>query len=258
MRAADALIERISASSRIPSAARRREVTRELHAHIDDLIETARQAGRSEEEIERLLLSRFGDPAPFARNFAWVYRRERAMCAIFGFALASIALASVITAGTLATQAGVAAGFGTPLARSLAPQHTFLESRDIFATAALYLAALSLERLFQRRASLKAIALLSALTTALAACLAAAGAHTSFLIFGFAAAVLLRAVQLALPHPAARFAAAITGFGSFGAWMWGGSAASTANWLILGAGYQLMTTLAARFDRRLFHRLQLF
>jgi hypothetical protein len=48
------------------SEKRRREVLRELRAHVEDFVSAGRQSGSSEEEIERLLLERFGDRDRFA------------------------------------------------------------------------------------------------------------------------------------------------------------------------------------------------
>jgi hypothetical protein len=73
----DRLIDEIMAASRIPSEKRRREVLRELRAHVEDFVSAGRQSGHGEEEIERLLLERFGDQRQIAQQFAWVYRRER-------------------------------------------------------------------------------------------------------------------------------------------------------------------------------------
>src|SRR5215813_5201518 len=76
MTTAERLIDEIMAASRIPSEGRRREVLRELRAHVEDFVSAGRQSGRSEADIERLLVERFGNPQQIARQFAWVYRRE--------------------------------------------------------------------------------------------------------------------------------------------------------------------------------------
>ena len=262
MRAADALIEEIAVSSRIPSGKRRREVVRELRSHVDDFVLMARGAGHPDEEIERMVLANFGDPLQFGRNFAWVYRRERAMLRVSVFALSTVAVASLIAAGTLAVQAGVAAGFGVPLLRALGSRHTIIESVDILATVAMYVGILSLEKLFDRRRFLKAVALLSILFAALLGCLAAAGSGAGFLIFGFANAIFLRTVQVIMRSQVARFGTVLVCFVLFGALVWGRSLGfpyaitACASWLVGGLGYQLMTGLAERVDRGLCNRLQ--
>src|SRR5579863_7470443 len=161
MRAADALIDKIVASSGIPSGKRRREAASELRSHVEDLVLFARSAGHADDEIERMVLERFGDPRQMARNFAWVYRRERAVLALTVFTLSTVAVATVIAAAVLAAQAGLAIGFGIPLPRVLASRHTVIEAIDILATVAAYTGFLSLEHLFDRRAFQKTIALLS-------------------------------------------------------------------------------------------------
>ena len=77
MRAADQLIDSIVNSSQIPSGKRRGEIQRELRSHIEDFVVAAREAGRDQDEIEKLVLANFGDPGQIAQGFAWVYRHER-------------------------------------------------------------------------------------------------------------------------------------------------------------------------------------
>jgi hypothetical protein len=263
MRAADALIEEIVASSQIPSGKRRREVVRELRSHIDDFVLDARGAGHREDEIERMILANFGDPRQVGRDFAWVYRRERALLRLCVFALSTLAVASLSAVGTLMVQAGVAAGFGIPFLRTLGTRHTIIEAADIFATVAAYVGILSLERLFGRRRFPKAIAGLSLIFAILLGCFAAAGAGAPFLIFGFANAIFLRSVQVMWKAQAARLGAALVCFGLFGVWLWARSpgfqysvTASLVSWLVMGLGYQVMTGLAMRMDRGLSDRLQ--
>jgi hypothetical protein len=74
---ADELIDRIVSSSRIPSGRRRREIQRELRSHIEDFVLAARESGRDQSEIEKLIIAHFGDPDQIAKGFFWVYRHER-------------------------------------------------------------------------------------------------------------------------------------------------------------------------------------
>ena len=53
MATTERLIDEIMAASRIPSEKRRREVSRELRAHIEDFVSAGRRSGRDEEDIER-------------------------------------------------------------------------------------------------------------------------------------------------------------------------------------------------------------
>src|SRR5436309_254971 len=115
MRAADELIEQIVNSSQIPSGKRRQEIQRELRSHMEGLIAVAREAGRDDDEIEKLVVASFGDPAEIAGGFGWVYRRERAMARVGVFLLSSLAVTSLMLATILALQTGMALGLGRPV-----------------------------------------------------------------------------------------------------------------------------------------------
>src|SRR5712691_7258942 len=97
MCAADELIQKIVDSSHLPSGKRRQEVQRELRSHIEDFMLAGREAGREDDEIERLVLANFGDPGQIARGFAWVYRHERRMLRILVFVLSTVVLASLLS-----------------------------------------------------------------------------------------------------------------------------------------------------------------
>jgi hypothetical protein len=258
MRPTDNLIEEIVTSSRIPWGKRRREVVRELRSHVDDFVLVARDAGHAEEEIERMVLSSFGDPHQMGCNFAWVYRRERAVLCLSVLGLSTLAIAILVAAGVLAVQAGVAAGFGIPFPKTLGSRHTIIESFDILATVAAYVGILSIERLFQRHRIPKAMATLSLIFAALFGVCAAAGMRAPFLVFGCTSAIFLRTVQTIWNGQAARLVTVATCFGLFGVWLstrWPGFPSSAgvtcASWLVMGIGYQLMTGLAVRADRRI-------
>src|SRR5215472_1540387 len=100
MTTAERLIDVIMAASRISSERRRREVLRELRAHVEDFVNAGRQSGRSEEEIEGLLVERFGDPKQIAGQFAWVYRRERAALHLGAFLISTVVVGALICAAT--------------------------------------------------------------------------------------------------------------------------------------------------------------
>jgi hypothetical protein len=258
------LIEQIVSSSRIPSGKRRRELLRELRSHVEDFVLNARSAGHAEAEIEKQVVARFGDPHLIGQNFAWVYRRERAALHFFVFGLCTLAVATLIAAGVLAMQAGLWAGLGVPVLRTLGSRHTLIEAADILATVAAYVGIISLERLFGRRGTWKAVALLALCFAVLFVAFAAAGIRAPFLVLGFANAFFLRTVQMLLKGRLAQFAAVVPAFGLFGVvLLWVRSPglpysviATSASWLLMGIGYQVMTGLAARFDRGLFNRLQ--
>jgi hypothetical protein len=248
MRATDALIEKIIHRSQIPSGKRRREVERELRAHIEDFVMSAREAGYGEDEIERMAIASFGDPLEVARNFGWVYRQERAMLRFRVFGLSTAAVAILIAAGTLAVQAGVAAGFGVPFS----VRHTRIEVFDILATVAVYVGMISVERAFPSwRTWQMMIACVAGASVGLAL-------HAPFLTIGFAGAAFLRMLR----GRALRWAAAPLGFGAVGILFWmrlQGAyplAAGVASWMVTGAAYQAMTSLAARVDRELWTKLE--
>src|SRR5260370_8213740 len=131
----DRLIDEIMAASRIPSEKRRREVLRELRAHVEDFVSAGRQSGRGEEDIERLLLERFGDPRQIARQFAWVYRRERAALCLGAFLISTVVVSLVISAAALPIQAGMAFGVGAPGLPVFGSRHTPIPPLDLLATA---------------------------------------------------------------------------------------------------------------------------
>jgi hypothetical protein len=264
MRAADELIDCIVNSSRIPSGMRRRDVERELRCHIEDFVAAAREAGRGQDEIEKLVLANFGDPGQIAEDFAWVYRHERRRLRVFAYTLSTVLLASSLLAAVLAMQAGLAFGFGTPILRVLAGRHTVIEALDILASVAVYLGLTALENLFESHRFQKAVFLLTGIVALLIVSCAAAGLHTAFLIYGLVNGVFFRAIQLFVTPTFARLSIVVICFPLAGLVLallrspvsQVAPAATCASWLVMGAGYQLMTHLAARVDAALFNGLQ--
>jgi hypothetical protein len=261
---ADELIENIVNLAQIPSQKRRQEVQRELRSHIEDFIFAAREAGRDDDEIEGMLLANFGDPAQIARGFAWVYRHERRLLRAFVFVLSTMVLASFLSAAILTMQAGVAFGFGIPILNVLASRHTAIEALDILSSVAAYVGFTSLEQLFDGQRFQKAAGLLTLILTISIALCAAAGVHKAFLIFGFVNGVFFRAIQVFIRRRMARIAIVVACFalaGLVSSLLWSpalqfAGAVNCTSWLIMGAGYQLMTDLSARVDTALFDSLQ--
>ena len=246
MTTAERLIDEIMAAARIPFERRRREVLRELRAHMEDFVSAGRQSGRREEDIERLLLERFGDPRQIARQFAWVYRRERAALCLGAFLISTIVVSLVISAAAITTKAGMALGVGAPVLRVFGSRHTAIEALDILATAAAYVGLITLGRFFGRPFAVLAV-------------FAATGLPPQFVLFGFSNGAMLRGVQIAVRHPAARLGAVLGCFAVLGAVFFhptlSAFAASAASWLITGSAYYLMTHVAARVDQALLGRL---
>jgi hypothetical protein len=258
---ADEVIRNIVNSSQIPSGKRRQEILRELRAHVEDVMLAAREAGHGDDEIQRLVLADFGDPDQIARDFAWVYRHERAILRLSAFLVSTLAVASLLSAGILAMQAAVAIGFGRPLLKVIASRHTVIEALDILFTVATYMGFLSLEKLFDRHRFQKAIALITlAFAVAVAGC-AAVNVHAPFLIFGFVNGVFFRSIRQLLKRRMARTVIAVAGFALAGLVLFqlrssGFQYAVALSWLVMGAGYQLMADLSPRVDAVLFDGLQ--
>jgi hypothetical protein len=263
VRVADELIASIVKCSRVPSV-RRREIQRELRSHIEDFVVAAREAGRDQDEIERAVLSNFGDPGQIAQDFAWVYRHERRRLRILAYTLSTVILAGSLLAGVLAMQAGLAFGFGAPIVKVVASKHTLIEALDILASVIAYLGLTSLEDLFESHAFQKAAFLLAAVCTILIVACAAAAWHPTFLLYGLVNAVFFRAIQLFVTPKVARvgivvicFPLAGLAFAMLRMPVSDVSLAPTcASWLVMGVGYQLMTHLAARVDAALLSGLQ--
>src|ERR1700730_6333587 len=161
MQTADRFIQEIVSSSQIPSERRRKEVLRELKAHVEDFVAVSRDAGHTDEETQRLVFANFGDPQEIAKQFAWVYRRERAILHIAVFVMSTIVVASSIAVVVMTMRAGIALGLGVPLLRMFSPRHTIIEAMNMLSTAAAYVGLISLEKLFESRAFQKAAASLA-------------------------------------------------------------------------------------------------
>src|SRR5262245_1612551 len=254
MTAAERLIDEIIAASRIPFARRRRQVLGELQAHMEDFVSARRQSGRSEAESKHQLMERCGHRQQIARQFAWVYRRERAALDIGAFLISTVLVSLVISAAAIAIQAGMAFGFGAPVLGVFVSRHTAIEALDILATAAAYVGLISLGRFVGRP-----LAVLAAVAAGLLAVFVAVGLAPQFILFGFANGALLRGIQVAVRHPAARLGAVLACFGVLGAVFFHPSssalAVSATNWLIMGSAYHVMTHVAGRVDRALLGRL---
>lgn len=98
----DRIVSRVILLAKLPGKKRRREVEKELRAHLDDLAEEARSQGYDDETAARIVRLRFGQPADVAAAFASVYAPERLAKRILQSAI-------LVTASTVA----VAAVIGT-------------------------------------------------------------------------------------------------------------------------------------------------
>jgi hypothetical protein len=266
MQITDELIRDIVNGSQIPSEKKRQAVMRELRSHLEDSILAAREAGRSDDEIRRMVLAGFGDPDQVAQGFAWVYRHERAMLRVAAFLLSTLAVASMLSAAVLAMQAGVAVGFGSSVLGVIASRHTVIEALDILSTVVAYVGFISIEKLFDGHRFRKALAALTLTFAIAAAGCAAANVPAPFLVFGFVSGVFLRTMQVFMKSSLVRTGVAITCFAAVGllslqahpSVLQYAVARNLTSWLVMGAGYQLMAGLAPRVDEALWNGLQRF
>ena len=259
MHSMDELIEGILNGSEIPPGKRRSDIQRELRCHIEDFVVAARERGRGQDEIEKLVLAHFGDPGQIARGFAWVYRHEVRSLRLSAYLLSTVLLAASLLAAILAIQSGLALGLGTPLMNVVASRHTAIEALDILASVAAYLGLISLEGLFKTYAFQKSVFMLMAIIVTLALAGGAAGLHIKFLIFGLVNGVFFRTIQRLVIRKVARagiVAICFLLFGFISALMWSPASpifrlATCASWLAMGAGYLVMTDWAGRLNRAL-------
>ncbi|MEW6737957.1 MAG: permease prefix domain 1-containing protein [Acidobacteriota bacterium] len=154
------LIEKILASSGIVSARRRREVARELRAHLEDAIEEARAAGHNEAEIEELVLLRFGEPQEVAEQFADVYCAERFMAYFIYCFLLVVGSLVVVSAFVGTVQISLAVGMGYGAAWAFPRGHLVWEIALLTGLTLGYLSLYFVERLFNRLRLVKAFLLM--------------------------------------------------------------------------------------------------
>jgi hypothetical protein len=260
----DELIARVVGLSKIPSQKRRQAVVAELRAHLEDCMLAARESDHAGDQIDQLALANFGDPDEIARGFARVYRHDWMMLRISVFLLSTITVAGLVSGTILAMQAGVAIGFGIPLVKILASRHTVIEILDILSTVAAYLGLISMETLFRHHRLQKAIALLALGIGVLTALSDATNIHARFLVFGFVNGVFFRATQVLIKNRGTRTAITAACFALAGVISFQlqpaisqiAIAVNCTSWLVMAAGYQLMTKVATRVEAALFEGLQ--
>lgn len=260
----DDMVEKIVSSSKVPSGRRRREIARELRAHIEDFVLIAREAGHTEDEIGRLVAANFGNPREIADEFAAVYRFERAVLRISVFLLATLAASSFISTVVLGVQASMAIGLGVPVARVFAGHHLRLETFYIFCTVVAYVGLLSLEKLFDRARFGKAVASLGLLFTFAGFGLSVLDVPVQILFSAFASGLLLRTIQMFIKNKFARIGAATSLFGVFGLLAAYRQSPGVGNeaalqllvWLAIGLCGYLLTSFSGRVDRALSNGFQ--
>ena len=194
MDACDDLIRRIVSQSGIMTPRGRRDLQRELRAHLEDAIEEARSQGYDEANIPRIICDRFGDPDEIAHEFALAHRVERRAISMV-YSVAWLGLSMLTVAGLiLALQLAVAVCSG------MSPSNAFSHLREemiSFGSLALgYMGLYLEERLFQNRRFIKAFAVNSALFTFLFT-LTFFAMHLTALtpVLAFVSGVAVRALQ---------------------------------------------------------------
>jgi hypothetical protein len=142
----DRILFRVILLANLPGNKRRREVAKELRAHMDDLAEEARSLGYDGDAAARLVRMRFGEPEEVAAAFASVYRPERlARCVLQSAILVSVStMAVVIVVGAVQSIAAICTA--ASIVSTLRDIH-----REVFGFAAITAGYCSLyagERLF--------------------------------------------------------------------------------------------------------------
>lgn len=108
----DRTLSRVILLAKLPGNKRRREVEKELRAHLDDLANEARSYGYDEQTTARIVKMRFGEPEEVAAAFASVYTPERLARRIvqsFILVTASI-MAVVVVIGTVQSVMAICTG----------------------------------------------------------------------------------------------------------------------------------------------------
>lgn len=93
----DGIVRRVISRSDFLDAAQRREIERELRAHVEDIVEEARAQGHDEATIAQIVEARFGRPQEVAAAFRTVYARERLILNVVR--VGSLLLASLVAVG---------------------------------------------------------------------------------------------------------------------------------------------------------------
>ncbi|MBI4468917.1 MAG: hypothetical protein HY650_06320 [Acidobacteria bacterium] len=261
MEAAEQLIEATLEASGLPGASRRAEVAEELRSHLEELVSDARREGRSADEIERLMTSRFGSPFGIGQDFSRVYRLERVVRRSLAFGLLGLVSLGAVSFFVYAIQCLVSLGLGLPPALVFAPHHWRWENELLSGLTLGYLGLFFIERLFEDRRFVKSVALVGGLfVLASLASQAWWPGHGIGLAVAFFSAVLVRFLEVHCSRGALRFAAILLFFLVLGAIAHQGATIPGARvfWLFVGPiglavalSCQILTSMAALFDRQI-------
>jgi hypothetical protein len=207
MTAQDILVRDIVNASGIVGRRARREVERELQSHVEEIVEDARAAGHSDQEIERIVRTRFGNPEEIAGGFARVYRPERTLVRIAEFTLLAAVSLTIILAFAYAVEVFLALGMGRPAAGVVSSAHLRTEVGFFAGLALGYLSLFFSSRIFTKYSLLKSILLSAAVFVAVCVGLQYwAPPQGIVLILGFASALIVRIVELLCSRSITRLA----------------------------------------------------
>ncbi|HEV3196842.1 MAG TPA: hypothetical protein VGZ73_03020 [Bryobacteraceae bacterium] len=158
------LVRRIVSQAGIPSARVRRDLERELNAHIEDAAEAARTEGTGGGRSP--ICDSFGDPNEIALQFKRLHRSERiASFALDTFLLMTVSVAAV---GALIASLQVVAALSLGLDPT-APRRLAQQIASIITLVSGYMGTYLGYRIFRRRRILKVVALDSTLCVLLTA-----------------------------------------------------------------------------------------
>ncbi|HVB38777.1 MAG TPA: hypothetical protein VND92_09580 [Vicinamibacterales bacterium] len=262
-----AIVEDVLRSTRLAGAARRQDVTEELRAHIEDLVDEARAAGVRDVDIPALVAARFGDPDVVGRQFSRVYRANRWLAAAAAFSL--LGLVSVLVACGLVygVQIWLTLSLGFVPTRAMSSRHWDTEGLLLAGVTLGYVALFSLGRREQADGGhrlLKPLALVAGGLLPAGVVLALWRPDAAILLAAaLACAAVVRALEVWLPPITIRLAGLLAFF-----WFVGGfvhesmaRAPATQVWLMMlpvGAAIALASqctiSITGLFDRRILSR----
>ena len=196
MAAADELVRRILSRSGIRGASARRDLERELRAHLEDAAEAAcadGADGADEAGIPGIVARRFGDPDEIAAQFERLHRFDR-RAARLGDAIVLLATSTMAVAALiLAIQLLIAVRLG------VAPADAFPRLRaELVAFVSLafgYMGVYLGEGVFRSRRLWKALGASCALFTCMSAVASALGWSAPLAAFAFVGGAAVRILQ---------------------------------------------------------------
>lgn len=189
----EGIVRRVLSRTDFLDTAPRREIERELRAHVEDIVEEARAQGYDEATIAQIVEARFGRPEEVATAFRTVYARERL---ILNFVrVTSLLLASMVAVGLVVGSVQSIFAICTATSLRSAFSHIAWESIGFAAITLGYCSFYFGERLL-RTSLVRRILLGAALLLWVALGLSRAGPeHSALPLVAFASAAMARLFQ---------------------------------------------------------------